>query len=121
MAATTLTSVTVILSATGVVANPSSVVTAGTVTFAVTDLSRTFVRMDNISTTASTIVTISASADPMVAKGIGTYTVTIATATCVYVGGSWDSARFKSTAGTVVFNFAAAATVNIDMGILAVY
>ena len=121
MAATTLTSVTVILTAAGVTANPSSVVTAGTVTFAVGDLSRTFVRLENISTTASTIVTISKSVDPMVAAGVSNYTVTIATETTVYIGASWDSARFKSTSGTVVFNFAAAATVNIDMGVLAVY
>lgn len=121
MATTTLTAVTVILSATGVEANPSSVVTAGTVTFSVGDLSRTFVRLENISSTASTIVTIGASADPMVAKGISAYTVTIATETTVYIGASWDSARFKTTSGTVVFTFAAAATVNIDMGVLAVY
>lgn len=121
MAATVLTAVTVLLSSTGVAENASAVVTAGTVTFAVGDLSRTFVRLENISSTASTIVTIGVGADPMVSVGQGTYAVTVATETSVYIGASWDSTRFKTTSGTIVFTFAAAATVNIDMGVLAVY
>jgi len=120
MAATVLTAVSVI--GTAITAgNASAVVTAGTVTFAVGDLSRTFVRLENISSTASTIVTIGASDDPMIAEGIGSLAVTVATKTSVYIGASWDSARFKTTSGTVVFTFAAGATVNIDMGVLAVY
>lgn len=119
MAATTLTAVTVI--GTGVAVNTSSVVTAGTVTIAVSDLSRSFVTLKNDSTTASVIVSLGASDDPMIAEGIGAQTITLTTAQTQYVGGSWDSMRFKTTAGTVVFTFPTAATVTIDLGYLTPY
>jgi hypothetical protein len=119
MAATVLTAVTVI--GTGVANNASSVVTAGTVTITVTDLTRTFVRLQNDSTTASAVVTLGAGADPHVASGIGTTTFTLTTAQTQYVGASWDSSRFKTTAGTIVFTFATAATVTVDCGVLTPY
>ena len=119
MAATTLTAVTVV--GTGIAENPSHVLTAGTVTITVTDLTRTFVRLENISSTLSTVVTLSAGADPHLASGIGSTTFTLPTATSWYVGSSWDSSRFKSTSGTIVFTFAAAATVDVDCGVLTPY
>jgi len=119
MAATVLTAVTVI--GTGIASNASSVVTAGTVTITVTDLTRTFVRMENDSTTASVIVSLGVGTDPHVAIGIGAQTFTIPTATTWYAGGSWDASRFKTTAGTVVFTFPTAATVTIDCGVLTPY
>ena len=119
MAATVLTAVTVI--GTGIAINSSAVVTAGTITTTVTDLSRTFVTLANDSTTASTIVTFSASDVPMVAEGIGSLAITVGTAETQYVGGSWDSSRLKGTAGTIVMTFAAAATITVDVGYLTPY
>jgi hypothetical protein len=117
MAATVLTAVTVI--GTGVAVNTSSVVTAGTVTISVGDMSRSFVTLQNNSTTASCIVSLGAGADPMIASGIGAQSITLTTAQTQLVGGSWDSERFKTTAGTVVFTFPTAATVTIGLGVLA--
>ena len=119
MAATVLTAVTVI--GTGVANNASSVVTAETVTITVGDMSRTFVRLQNDSTTASAIVTFSAGADPHVAEGIGSLAITLTTAQTQYVGASWDSSRLKSTAGTIVMTFATAATVTVDCGAMTPY
>lgn len=119
MAATVLTSVTVI--GTGVAANTTSVTTAGTVTITVTDLTRTFVRLQNDSTTASCAVSLGVGADPHVAYGIGAQTITLTTAQTQYVGASWDSSRFKTTSGTIVFTFPTAATVTVDCGVLTPY
>ena len=119
MAATVLTAVTII--GTGIADNQSAVVTAGTVTITVTDLTRTFVRLENISSTASTIVTLSAGADPHLASGLGSKAFTLTTEQTQYVGASWDSSRYKSTSGTVVFTFVTAATVNVDCGVLTPY
>jgi hypothetical protein len=120
MAASTLTSGTVL--GTAVVAfSALTVLTAGTITIAVDDMSRTFVRIENISTTASTIVSLGAGADPHVAAGIGALSVTLATAKTYYVGASWDSARFKTTAGTIVFNIATAGTVLVETMKMTVY
>jgi hypothetical protein len=108
-----LTSVTVI--GTGVAAN-SITSTAETVTITVTDLSRTFVRATNVSTTASVILSVAASADPMVAKGIGALAITLTTAQTQYFGASWDSARLKSTAGTIVITVPTAGTATFEVG-----
>ena len=119
MAAVVLTSVTVI--GTGIADNGSTATTGGTITVTVKDLSRTFFRCQNDSTTASVALSFGASDDPMVAEGIGAMTVTVGTAETQYVGGSWDSARFKTTSGTVVLTVPAAGTVTVDVGVLAPY
>tara|TARA_Y100000310_G_C20437279_1_gene694343 strand:+ start:19 stop:375 length:357 start_codon:yes stop_codon:yes gene_type:complete len=75
--------------------------TAEAVTITIKDLSRTFVRMTNVSSTVTCITTISASDNPMVAEGIGDLTVTLAPDATTYWGAA-DSARYKSTAGTIV-------------------
>lgn len=84
------------------VTNITVTATNEAVTITVKDLSRTFVRMTNVSSTVTCITTVSASTDPMVAYGIGTLAFNLAPNGSSYVGGSWDSARFKSTAGTLV-------------------
>ena len=119
MAAVVLTAVTVI--GTGIADNTSAAVTAGTITVTVTDLARTFVRMQNVSTTASVIITIGAGDNPMIAEGIGSMSVTLGTAETQYVGASWDSMRFKTTAGTIVITIPAAGTVTFDVGVMAKY
>jgi len=119
MAAVVLTAVTVIEA--GIAENTSSATTAGTITVSVGDMSRTFFRCQNDSTTASTILTFSKSADPMVAAGQGDLAVTLGTAESQYIGASWDSARLKSTSGTVVLTIAAAGTVTVDVGDLTPY
>ena len=119
MAATTLTAVTVI--GTGIADNGTTAVTAGTVTIAIDDFSRTFIRCQNDSTTASVALSFGAGADPRIAKGIGAMTVTLGTAETQYVGSSWDSARFKTTGGNIVITLPAAATVTIDCGKMANY
>jgi len=117
--ADTLTSITVIGTA-PVTAN-SITSTAETCTISVTDLSRTFVRMTNVSTTASVIVSLGASDDPMVAEGIGALSITIATNQTVYVGSSWDSARYKTTGGTIIFTVPTAGTVTFEVGYMTPY
>lgn len=119
MAAVVLTAVTVI--GTGVAKNSSSATTGGTVTITVTDMSRGFLRLANDSTTASVILSLAASADPMVAKGIGAQSVTLTTAQTKYIGASWDSARLKSTAGTIVLTVPTAGTVTVDYAELTPY
>jgi hypothetical protein len=42
----------------------------------------------------------------------------LGTAESQYIGASWDSARLKSTSGTVVLTIAAAGTVTVDVGVL---
>ena len=118
MATTTLTAVTVI--GTGVAVNESTVVTAGTVTITVTDMSRSFLSLCNDGS-ANTVISIAAGADPMVAQGVGALSITLTSAQTQYVGGSWDSARLKSTSGTIVLTFSAAATVTVGLGYLSIY
>jgi len=120
MAAQVVTAFTVIGTGVAVSGNVAAT-TAGTITAAVTDLSRTFFRLQNVSTTASCALTLSASVDPMVAHGIGTLTVTLTTAQTQYIGASWDGARFKGTAGTIVFTVPAGGTVNVEGAIMAKY
>lgn len=100
MASITLSRITVI--GTAPVTAVTGTATAGTMTSTIQDLSRSFVRMTNLSSTVTTLMTIGASADPMVASGIGTLQFSIAPDESVYFGGSWDSARYKTTAGTIV-------------------
>jgi hypothetical protein len=95
--------------------------TAETCTISVTDMSRLFVRATNVSTTASVIVTIETSEDPMIAAGIGDTTFTLATEQTQYIGASWDSARFKSTSGTLVFTVPTAGTVTFEAGYMTPY
>jgi|GEM_PF-3940283 len=120
MAAQVVTAFTVIGTGVAVSGNVSAT-TAGTITMTVTDMSRTFLRLQNDSTTASCALTLSASADPMVAEGIGSLTVTLTTAQTQYIGASWDSARFKGTAGTIVFTVPAGGTVSVEGAIMARY
>jgi len=75
--------------------------TAEAVTITVKDLSRTFIRMTNVSSTVTCITTVSASADPMVAHGVGTKSFNLAPDGVSYWG-AIDSARFKGTAGTII-------------------
>jgi len=119
MPAVILTAVTVI--GTGVAHNQSTATTSGTITITVGDMSRGFVRAQNNSTTASVILSFAASTDPMVSAGQGAQTVTLSTAQTQYIGGSWDSTRFKSTAGTIVITVPTAGKVSIDYGVLAKY
>ena len=119
MAAVVLTAVTVI--GTGVAVNTSTATTAGTITIGVDDMSRGFVRAQNDSTTASVILSFAAGGDPHVAAGIGALSVTLGTAQTKYIGGSWDSARLKSTAGTIVITIPTAGTVTVDYGQLTPY
>ena len=119
MAAVVLTAVTVV--GTGIAENASSATTGGTITVTVGDLSRTFFRCQNDSTTASVILSFGAGADPMVAKGIGALSVTLGTAETQYVGASWDSSRLKSTAGTMVLTVPTAGTVTVDVGVMTNY
>jgi len=119
MAAVVLTAVTVI--GTGIAENGSTATTAGTITVTVGDMSRTFFRCQNDSTTASTILSFGAGTDPMVAKGIGPQTLTLGTAETQYIGSSWDSSRFKTTAGTIILTIPAAGTVTIDVGVMTPY
>lgn len=114
-----LTSVTVV--GTGIADNQTTITTAGTTTITVGDLSRTFLRVQNDSTTASVIVSVGAGADPHVAAGIGALSVTVGTAETQYVGASWDSSRLKTTAGTLVITWPAAATVTVDCGVMTPY
>ena len=96
--------------------------TAEAVTITVKDLSRTFVRMTNNSGSVATTVVVSASADPMVAAGVGTLSVAVASSSSVYLGGSWDSARFKGTAGTIILTPDLSATgVTFEVGELSPY
>jgi len=118
MAATTLTAVTVIGG--GVAVNQAVVVTAGTVTIAVTDMSRTFVRATNTST-GSVIISIGASDDPMVAEGIGAKSITLTSGQSQYFGASWDSARFKNTAGNIIITLPTAGTVTFEVGYMTPY
>ena len=113
-----LTSVTVI--GDGIEANPITS-TAETCTIAVTDLSSTFVRATNVSTTASVIISIGAGDDPNVAKGIGPKAITLTTAQTQYFGASWDSARFKTTAGNIVITVPTAGTVTFEVGYMTQY
>ena len=119
MAAVVLTVVTVI--GTGIEDNGSTATTGGTITVTVTDLSRTFVRCQNDSTTASVILSFAASDDPMVAEGRGAQTLTLTTAQTQYIGASWDSSRLKSTAGTIVITVPTAGTVTVDVGYMSPY
>lgn len=86
---------------TAVTTNITVTATNEAVTITVKDLSRTFVRMTNVSSTVTCITTISASADPMVAHGVGSKALSIAPNASVYWGAA-DSARFKGTAGTII-------------------
>ena len=96
--------------------------TAETVTITVKDLSRTFVRVTNNSGSVATTITISASDDPMVAEGIGSLSFALPSSQSCYIGGSWDSARFKGTAGTIVLTPDLTATgVTFEVGELPPY
>ena len=97
--AVTLSRFTVIGSA--AVSSITSTATAEAVTTTVKDLSRTFVRMTNTSSTVTTICTIGVSADPMVAYGVGTLAITIMPDNVAYWGAA-DSSRYKTTSGTIV-------------------
>lgn len=67
------------------------------------DMRSLVVRCTNVSTTASVSLSIGAGTEYS-DKGIGAATVSIATATTVIIGGQlFESARFQTTAGTVVF------------------
>ena len=119
MAAVVLTAVTII--GTGVAPNASTATTAGTITITVDDMSRGFVRAQNNSTTASVILSIGAGTSPHVAAGIGAQSVTLGTAETKYIGASWDSARFKTTAGTVLFTIPTGGRITLDYGVLTKY
>jgi len=119
MAALVLTAVTVI--GTGVAVNEGTASTAGTITITVTDISRGFLRAQNNSTTASVIISIGAGTDPYVAAGIGAQSLTLGTAQTKYIGASWDSARLKTTAGTIIITVPTGGRVTADYGVLTKY
>jgi hypothetical protein len=82
----------------------SATVTDGTCTITVKDITRLFVRMTNVSSTIAALVTLGAGADPMVAAGKGALgAITLGGDATSYIGGSWDSAQFKTTGGTIIF------------------
>ena len=97
--AVTLSRITIIGSAD--VTAITATATAETCTITVKDLSRTFVRMTNVSSTVTCICVVSASADPMVAYGVGTLSFNLAPDGVSYWGAA-DSARYKGTAGTII-------------------
>jgi hypothetical protein len=67
------------------------------------DTATLHIRVENQSTTASVSLSLAASATYQ-DGGIGAATVSIATATTVMIGGQFfESARFKNTAGTIIF------------------
>lgn len=106
---------------TAVVTAPTSVAAGSALTCTVKDLSRIFIRMTNTSSTTTVVATVSASDDPMVAEGIGTQAFNIAPDGTVYWGVP-DSARFKSTAGTIVITPDATADgVTYEIGELTPY
>ena len=92
-----------------------------TVTITVKDLSRTFVRMAVVGSVNTVVVSLGAGTDPMIAAGIGAKTFTIQPDGVVFLGGSWDSERYKTTSGTIVFTTSTVDTVTFECGELAVY
>ena len=65
----------------------------------------TVIRIENESTTASVVVSLGASTE-FSGGGIGAYSVTIATAQTKIIGGvGFESARFLTSAGTLVLTF----------------
>ena len=118
--AVTLSRFTVI--GTAVITAVTATATEEAVTITVKDLSRTFVRMHNNSGSVASSVVVSASDDPMVAEGIGSLTVAVPSLATVYLGASWDSARFKGTAGTIVLTPDLSATgVSFEVGEMSPY
>ncbi len=95
--------------------------TAEAVTITVKDLSRTFVRMYNTSSTLTCLNSIAASADPMISYGQGAQVISVDPETTIYWGAA-DSARFKSTSGTLVITTDASANgVTFEVGELTPY
>ncbi len=98
--AETLSRISIIGSAN--VSTISVTATAEAVTVTVKDMSRLFVRMYNTNSTLTALTTIGVGSDPSVAYGIGTLVVATQPEDTTWIGGSWDSSRFKTTAGTIV-------------------
>lgn len=103
--------------------------TGGTVTIAdVTDLSRLYCRVSNTSTTASIALSVGVGTEYS-SKDIGARTITVATAggamggitalTVVWCLG--DSARYKTSAETVVITIPTGATGYIEAGLMPKY
>lgn len=100
----------------------SGTATAEAVTITVKDLSRTFVRMTNVSSTLTALCTISASADPHVSYGQGSQATYVQPEASIYWGASIDSTRFKSTSGTLVITTTSSADgVTFEVGELTKY
>jgi hypothetical protein len=103
--------------------------TGGTVTISdVTDLSRLFCRVTNTSTTASITLSVGVGTE-YTSKDIGAKTITVATAGAAMGGLTaltviWclgDSARYKTSAETVVITIPTAATGYIEAGLMLKY
>lgn len=113
MAATILTVSTATLSGTrlSTSSNLKAVTTAGTVTIAIDDFSKTIIRVSSTSTTASVALSIGVGTEYS-SLGIGAKTVTLATAnasiggltasTTLIGGTDFESTRFKTSGGTVI-------------------
>jgi hypothetical protein len=78
--------------------------------------------MNNTNSTLTALTTLGVGADPMVAYGVGTLQVAVQPDDTVYWGGSWDSSRFKTTGGTIIFTTDLSADgVIFEIGELAKY
>jgi hypothetical protein len=96
--------------------------TAGTIVMDVEDFSKLVIRLANISSTASIAFTLESNSDYS-SQGIGDGTVTVATAgegaisgvsaKTVVVGGL-ESARYKSSSGTLIITVPTAATGYVE-------
>ena len=108
MASTTFTILTPAITGTTITAK-GSVASSETLTIQAStaqgsiDFARMFVRVENVSTTASVSLSLAAGAEYQ-STGIGAATVSIATATTVIIGGQgFEGSRFLNSSGTIIF------------------
>ena len=117
MATTACTAVSATLTGTSV--NKKSATTAGTIVInTAPDYNILSLRITNDSTTASVALTLKEGVEYS-GVGMSGATVTIGTDTTVVVGGAgFDSARFKSTADTLIITVPAAGTVSVEANLV---
>jgi hypothetical protein len=111
MATTYCTAVNSVIA--GIAVNSKSATTGGTIVVQKCyDFNKLSLRLTNDSTTASVILTIGAG-DNYSAIGIGSTSLTLATAT-TYVMGPFDSARFKTDDDELIITVPTAGTVSVE-------
>lgn len=117
MASTTLSIITTTLAGSTVtpktsVASSETLTIQATTAQSIIDFSTVVIRVENTSTTAS--VTLSLAAGTEYSEiGQGAYTVTVGTAETIVIGGQgFESARFQSSANTLVFTQTGAGTTS---------